>query len=299
MRITMKTVFDQINTDLSRLVERQAKTNASISSGKIYRLPSDEPVALTHALSIRSSISDTKQFKHNISYGKGWVRATESAMTQVQDRLMRAKALAIQGANDSQSPQTRQAIAAEIKTIIEEIVALGNTKMGDRYVLAGTKTRGYDSGQAPFVLNQDGTVTYNGNRDDLCVDVAPGLRQKINLDGHTALVQSGLFQGLDLLYDSLSSNSMEDIEVAIADIGQSIDYISQQIARIGAQANTLENKEQMATSLILTNTERLSDIEDTDIIRAIMDLKTQENSYQASLASASRVMSLSLVDYIR
>ena len=297
MRITMSTIYDQINTDLNRLTEKMAKTNASISSGKIYRRP-DGPVALTHALSVRVALSETKQCERNITYGQAWVTATESALTQVEDRLMRAKTLAVQGANDSQNDQSRKAIAVEIKTLLDEIVALGNTKLAGRYVFAGTKTRGYEPGEAPFVLERDGSVNYLGNREDLVINVASGLQQKINLDGHTALVQSKAFETLDLLYDSLMANSRADVEVALADVDKSIEYLSLQVSQLGAQANTLFNKADMVNTLTLTNQERLSDIEDTDIVRAITDLKTQETSYQASLASASRVMGLSLVNYL-
>jgi flagellar hook-associated protein 3 FlgL len=281
MRITMNTIF-----------------NGTISSGKIYRRPSDAPVALTHALNIRAAISDTEQYRRNITYGQGWVRATESAITQVHDRLLRARTLAVQGANDSQDANSRKAIAAEVKTLLEEVVALGNTKLGDRYVLAGTRTRGYTSGEAPFVLERDGTVRYNGDRGDLAVDVAAGLKQGINLNGHIALVQSGAFEALDLLYDSLMADSQADIEVALGDVDEALTYTNQQIATLGAQANTLDKKADMAGQLTLSSQERLSDIEDTDIIKAITDLNTQETSYQASLAAASKVMSLSLADYL-
>ncbi len=298
MRITMKTIYSQINTDLNRLTEKMAKTNSSISSGKIYRRPSDAPVALTHALSLRASIKDSDQFQDNIVYAKGWVRATESAISQIQDRLLRAKGLAVQGANDSQDAHSRRAIAAEIKAIREEVVALGNTKLGDRYVLGGTRTRGYPPGQAPFVLNQDGIVTYNGNREALSVDVASGVTQRINLDGHEALVQSDLFNALDLLYDSLTANSQPDIEVALADVDRSINYLSGKVAVLGATENSLDNMADMAATLSLTNTERLSDTEDTDMIKAVSDLRTQETSYQAALSAAAKVMSMSLVDFI-
>jgi len=100
------------------------------------------------------------------------------------------------------------------------------------------------------------------------------------------------------LYDSLMSDSQPDIEVALADIDRTISYISQQVAQLGAQANTLDNKKDMAETLTLTNKERLSDTEDTDIVKAITDLRTQETSYQAALSAASKVMSMSLVDFI-
>ena len=298
MRVTMNSLYDQINTDLSRLVEQQAKTNASISSGKIYRRPSDAPVELTHALGFRSSLSDTKQFERNITFGQGWVEVTETTMRQILDRLIRAKELAVQGANDTLNASDRRAIADEVHMILEEVVSLGNTSIGDRYILAGTRTKGYPPGEMPFMMDRNGRVSYHGNSEDFNIDIGTGLQQKINLDGQSALMQSGLFDALDLLEDSLNANSQHSIETSIQRIDDSIAHVSEQVSMLGAMGNTLDNKKDIASSLTLTNQERLSDIEDTDILKAISDLKTQETGYQAALASASKVMNMSLVDFI-
>ncbi|MGQ9744868.1 MAG: flagellar hook-associated protein FlgL [Dissulfurimicrobium sp.] len=299
MRITMNTIYNQINTDLARLTDRMAKTNRSISSGKIYSTLSDSPVALTEALGIRNAIVNTNQYKNNITYGQGWTTATDTAMSQIQNRLMRAKTLAIQGANDSQSADSRKAIAAEVKSIINEVVALGNTKMGDRYVFGGTKTTGYAAGESPFVLQADGTVKYNGNQQDIEIQVASGLKQKINLDGHTALIEGGVFDSLNFLYNSLMSNNQSDINAAISSIDKASEYVSQQSSVIGSMSNALTSQASMADNLVLTDTDRLSSVEDTDIVRAITDLMTQQTSYQAALAAAARVISVSLADYLK
>ena len=298
MRVTMNSLYDRINTDLSRLVENQAKTNAAISSGKIYRRPSDAPVNLTHALGYRSDLSDTKQFSRNIVFGQGWVQATETAMRQVQDRLTRAHELAIEGANDTLNATDRRAIADEVKVILEEVVSIANTSIGGRYILAGSRTKGYANGETPFMLDRDGKVTYNGNEEDFSIDIGTGQTQKINLDGKTALVQSGAFEALDMLQDALNANSQHSIETAIGDLQISMNHVSQQTAKLGAMGNTLDKKEELSTSLSLTIEERLSDVEDTDIIRAISDLKTLDAGYQAALAAASKVMKMSLADFV-
>jgi flagellar hook-associated protein 3 FlgL len=298
MRVTMQTMYGRINNDLGELVNRQARANSDITSGMIYRLPSDAPVELTHALGVRSSINGSSQMLKNIKYAQGWVKATESAVTGIQDRLLRAKTLAVQGANDSQSPESRQAIAVEIKAIREEIVALGNTQLGGRYLFGGTRTTGYERGEAPFVLEDDGRVRYLGNREGLAVETAPGRSTRMNLDGHSAIMQSGLFDALDTLYNGLVSNSRPDIDTSIGDIDSSLEWINSQITVTGSQANTFNQMEAMNDNLKFTGTERLSDIQDTDIIEAINELKASETSYQAALASSAKVMNLSLADYL-
>ncbi len=298
MRIAAHTMYDQIRTDIGRITDEMAKTEFSISSGKIYSTPSDAPVALTHALSIKEEISDTQQYQRNITYAKGWIAATSSALSQIQDRLLRAKTLAVEGANDSQNADSRKAMAEEVKTILNEVVALGNTKMGDRYIFGGTKTRGYNPGEAPFVVEPDGSIKYLGNRENLAINVAEGQSMTINVNGHDALIQSGVFSALKDLEDALNANSQTDIERAMSEINTSLSYMNQQISSLGAKDNALSVHSDMEDQLLTTSKERLSDIEDTDIVKAITDLKTEELSYQAALSAASKVMKLSLVNYL-
>ncbi len=298
MRVTMTTMYERIKTDLSRLTERLDRTNASISSGKIYQSPSDAPVKLTHALGLRDNLADADQFKRNITYGQGWVKATENVLIGVEDRLQRAKELAIEGANDTLNKENRRAIAQEVKNILEEVVSLGNTKLGNRYILAGSKTGGYEKGQAPFVMDKKGNVAYNGNQKDIRLDVAPGIQQKINLEGKSTLMDSGTFQALKDLYDSLMANSQPNIENAIKKLDDSMTYISNQTARIGAMANSLDVKEDVMDSQKIINTEILSGVEDTDLIEAINNLNATETAYKAALGAASKVMKVTLADYV-
>ncbi len=298
MRVTMTTMYNRIKMDLSRLTERLDKTNASISSGKIYRSPSDAPVKLTQALGLRDNLSDVDQFKRNISYGKGWVKATENIFTGIQDRLQRAKELAIEAANDTLNEYDRRAIAQEVKNILDEVISLGNTKLGNRYILAGSKTTGYDYDEQPFKMDRDGNVSYQGNQEDVKVDVAPGIKQKINLDGKSSLMESGTFESLKDLYDSLMANSQPNIENTIKKLDDSMIYISNQTARIGAMESSMDAKEDLMDSQQIINKEILSGIEDTDMIEAISDLNSTQTAYQAALGAASKVMKVSLADYL-
>jgi len=44
---------------------------------------------------------------------------------------------------------------------------------------------------------------------------------------------------------------------------------------------------------------QLSDVEDVDLPQTIMEMKLQETAYQASLATAAKVIQPSLLDYLR
>lgn len=299
MRVSMNTMYDQIKTDLSKLTDRMNQANSEISSGKIYQKPSDAPVELSFAMGLRGNVSESKQHMRNISYAKAWLTSSETSIRQLQGRLQRAKTLALQGANDTQNAESRHAIAVEIKTILEETVALGNTKLGDRYVFAGTKTTGYQAGESPFMLDSSGNVTYTGNLEDISIEVSQGIKKTINKNGFESIEKSGVFNSLNLLYNALESDNRADIEVAILEIDKSLEYFGVQISDLGSIANTFANRDEIASKLVLTNTVRLADIEDADYVVSLTDLKTAETAYQASLSSSAKIMSLSLVDYVK
>lgn len=56
--------------------------------------------------------------------------------------------------------------------------------------------------------------------------------------------------------------------------------------------------ENILSGLDLNQKERLSNIEDADIAELMTDLNKQEIVYQAVLTSSSKIMQMSLLDYI-
>ena len=51
------------------------------------------------------------------------------------------------------------------------------------------------------------------------------------------------------------------------------------------------------SKLLLTT--QLSEVEDVDVVEALITAKAQENSYQASLQVAAKILPPSLLDYLR
>ena len=56
---------------------------------------------------------------------------------------------------------------------------------------------------------------------------------------------------------------------------------------------------QSAQDRLLTVTSQLSDIEDVDLPKTIMDMQLQQTAYQAALAASAKVIQPSLIDFLR
>ena len=77
-----------------------------------------------------------------------------------------------------------------------------------------------------------------------------------------------------------------------------MDSVNNSISSIGGKTIRLEVKENIIQDLKITYNERRANIEEADITEAIMNLEAKELAYNAALSSASRVMQVSLLDYM-
>jgi flagellar hook-associated protein 3 FlgL len=191
-------------------------------------------------------------------------------------------------ANSTKDASQRSSAAQIVENMLEEIVALANTDVSGRYIFAGTKTD-----TAPF----DQTGTYSGNNDLFSIKISKDSSLAVGNDGQD--VFSTLFTNLSAFKTALENDDVDGIKTAITDLDTDFDTITSKVSDIGSKMLRMEVKENLLQNLDISNTERLSTIEDADVAQAIMDLSTIEFTYQAALSSSAKVLTLSLVDYLK
>ena len=287
MRVANKSVFDVTKFQLANISEELNKANRIVSTGKRINELSDDPVGITQALNLKVTLSNIEQLKRNISFGNSWLTASESALNQTQDIISDMKALAVEMANSTKDASQRSSAAQIVENMLEEIVALANTDVGGRYIFAGTKTD-----TAPF----DQSGTYNGNNSPFSVKISNDSNIAVGSDGQT--VFGTLFTTLNTFKTALENDDVNGIQAAITNLDTDFDTITSKISDVGSKMLRMEVKDNLLQNLTISNTERLSAIEDADFAKAIMDLKTVEFTYQAALSSSAKVLTLSLVDYL-
>jgi len=245
-------------------------------------------VGLTQSLTIQSDLAGIEQMGRNIDFGNSWLNASESALTSVETILSDTKALCVQMANGTIGADQRSAAAETVQNNLQEIVSLANTNVAGNYIFSGTKTD-----TVPF--DQNGT--YNGDNNAFAIKISKNSTIEIGSDGDA--VFGTLFNTLIDLKDDLQNNNVDGIQDAMDNLDGNFDGIRTKISDIGSKMNRMEIKNKIYQDLNLTNTKRLSNIEDADIAEAVMNVKAAELTYQAALASSSKVMTLSLVNYLK
>jgi flagellar hook-associated protein 3 FlgL len=160
---------------LSSILNQQsatAVTQNQVSSGQRINLASDDPGGATQVVSLNHVLADAAQYTSNINDANARLSTESSTLASFNSLLNQARSMAIQGINGTLSTADRQDMATQLGQIRAQLVQLANTTDANNNALfAGTSTT-----TTPFVLNSDGSVTYNGNSDNQMTAIGSGLR---------------------------------------------------------------------------------------------------------------------------
>ncbi|NLW90814.1 MAG: flagellar hook-associated protein FlgL [Syntrophomonadaceae bacterium] len=109
---------------------------------------------------------------------------------------------------------------------------------------------------------------------------------------------AGLFGYLNELCGTIESGKIPQVGNMLKGIDDRLQELLYHRSTIGARVNRLELQQSRLQNAETTLTDLLAKNEDTDEARVIMELKMQENVYQASLAVGARIIQPTLIDYL-
>ncbi|NMW93044.1 flagellin [Mobiluncus mulieris] len=103
-----------------------AKSLEKLSSGFRINRAADDAAGLAISEGLRTQVGGNRQAVRNAQDGISLVQTAEGALNEVHSILQRMRTLAVQGANDSNSPQARDNINTELTQLREELERIGN-----------------------------------------------------------------------------------------------------------------------------------------------------------------------------
>lgn len=140
-RITYGMINANVQSGIQANAQRVDESMTQLSTGKMIRRPSDDPVGASMALQLRTQLSKGDQYFRNMEDGLGWLSTTETAMSTGNNAFQRARELAIQGANDTYGAKERGYLVSEVRGVLEEAVSIANTNFKGDYIFSGTQTQ--------------------------------------------------------------------------------------------------------------------------------------------------------------
>lgn len=291
MRVTDRMIFDGASRSAQGARDRMNVAMQETSSGVRLVHPGDDPVAAGLAVSRRYGEERFAAIENATSRAADELAVADTALDGLGEIVSRAQELAVQMSNATYSEDDRQAAAAEAATLVDQAVALLNTRHGTRYVFGGTA-----DGAPPF----DATGAYHGDSGVRKVEIAPGVLADASVRADTAFTEAG--GGVDVLgaLRELSGALEADDPAAIRGTLGKLDAGVSQVARArsatGARMAALDTASGIAKSAQDALKVEVSHLEDADPIDAATRLALAQQALDAALTASASSFHLTLLD---
>jgi len=227
-----------------------------------------------------------------------WLDTTDTALRGAVDSITRARTLGVQGANDTNSPEARGAIAANLRSLAKEMISLANTEVNGRPIFAGN---------ADTVVAYDASGNYQGDNGQVMRSVTQTDSFSVAASGPATFgVPNGAdpyngttFQAINELADAVEAGDVARVRAGIESLDAATSRIQAETGRIGGLAARLDEIDGRNLDSQIATQSQISDVRDVDMAEAILRLKAAETSYEATLSAAGRSLSRSLLYFLR
>ena len=239
-RVSENSAGQAIKFSLSRTKQKLEDLQLKGASLKRINKPSDDPLANIDLLHIRSQKVDSEQYSRNTSYAKTQLDFTEAALSDLTEIVGKAKEIAIAQSSVLYNPEVRRGVAKEVSQLRNQVLSIGNRKLGSRYIFAG------HASLSP-AFSSDGK--YQGDSGKVFLEVNRNNFLPINLTGDEVFYGSG-FQLKDrtLDYPQIIENNEVDNSLAknieVENIRQQIDPLTRKPANEEFKPENIEQDKQ-------------------------------------------------------
>lgn len=310
-RVTTNMFPDALIAQFARLGWRQMQLQQQAASGLRVQQASDDPAAMRRILQLQTEARAVSQYQQNVTRLKERATTAYDALRGLQRIVARAGEIATL-AGGGRSNQELRVYAAEVTQLIRQAVQVLNTQHQGDFLFGGTRTD-----QPPFIIteNSDGTiqsVTYQGNTNVPSYEIAEQVTLEIlpvgaNTSGSGPVgvatdsrTGADLFASLVALQDELRDGNVAAIQSTVFPALQRAEQnVIGQVASISALTAHMDTAAQLARTREASLEKLISAQADADLAEVITRLNQAQTAYQAALLSGTRLLNLSLLDYLR
>ena len=171
MRISTLGFQTSASNQMQSLESAIAQTQSQLSTGLKLQTAADDPAGMAQVNQLNAQISASKQFQSNGTALSANLTIEEQSLTDATNVMQSARDLAVQANNSSLTASQRQDIAAQLKQLLQQLVATANsTDANGNYLFAGEA-----SNTVPFAQSGS-SVGYIGSTSVSQVQISPNQR---------------------------------------------------------------------------------------------------------------------------
>ena len=294
MRVTDTMLFARAAQDGGAARTRAEEAMARASTGLKLSRPGDDPAGAGQVILDQGVAARASTIATVATAASDELTAAGSALNDVTNSLARLREIAVQFSNGTYDAAARANAASEVQSLTGSIVASLNTRVGDRYVFAGTA-----DDAPPF----DGAGNYSGDTGVRQVEVAPGVWEASSIRADVAFRGVGggtnLFSTLAGLATALQTNNATGVAAALDPLAASTAQLATAHGQLGNAMNVFDTAAAANRTVSGDATTRASHLTDADQIQAATDLALAQRALEASLSATSSSFKFTLLDYLK
>ena len=270
MAMTMGGVNSSLST-LNRTQNAIQRTTQQIATGSRYPSASYGSSAYAILQRMNSNIGGISQSVQNTQNMSSMVKTAAGATANTVDALTTIKETLINAANDTNTTKDRSAMQEQINQLVSQIDDNSRVQYNGMNLLDGSKSSmvvagidGYENvGLGNMSANALGLTDEQGN---------------VTLDLST---QDSIQSALETVDSALSTAGSLNESLTSAD--SSLDFALDEATSQGAQLQRLEFQEANYTTMAENEQAAASTMGDTDIAKAVTELKSQQTQEQLAM----------------
>ncbi|HEY1790567.1 MAG TPA: hypothetical protein VGJ73_20635 [Verrucomicrobiae bacterium] len=305
----VNSMIDQVNglTAQMQTLQNEATTGLSVQA------PSDNPEAMESTLDDLSSQAAQEQYAGNINTLQSQGNVVYSALQSLQTIVSQAQNIATEAGSATNSQTDLNNYASQIGALIQQALQVANTKdpATGQYLFGGT-----NSGQQPFTDSTDANgnvtaVTYQGNSSVNQTEIASGTTVAVDVPGANSSgsgspglitdsrTGADLFNHLIALQNDLSSgNTSAATGTDAQNLQKDENNVTYQVAYNGNVQTQLKTAASTANSQSTSLDQSITNTSGANIVQVMLEMNQIQNSYTAALEATSKVMQVSMVDFL-
>ncbi|MEZ4224522.1 MAG: flagellar hook-associated protein FlgL [Polyangiaceae bacterium] len=290
MRVSEGLKYGMVSRNLARLSAEHADASQKALSGSRVARPSDDPVAAAELIRNRSAQARVEARRGTVRNTLGDTELAENALAEASDLFVRAKELAMQGANGSLSADERSSLAEGVRALREQLVTLGNSQGARGYLFAGSQTS-----TQPF----DAAGTFSGDDADLEVDLGAGGPTVIDLAGAEAFTVAGgrdVFADLTALETALASNNQTAVAATLDGLDAAHEQLVQARSKVGLLGDKLRTSDALLEQLNVGLAQQDQRVSQADPFESYSRMMTLGQTLEQAVTVSRQILDLSALN---
>jgi len=298
MRIASNTISDSMIRQIQQLTSEQAKLQLQVSTGRRITQPEDDPAAVGRVLNLQTEQRQLEQYASNATRALTLAQASYSGLQGLKKVSDRSGELATLGTG-ALSADSMRTYGTEVDQLLEQALQLANSRQGGDYIYGGTAID-----TPPFVASRDADgritgVVYVGNAERAAIPLSEATTISPATTGDTNSGIADFLNSLVALRDALNAGDIDAVRATQPNLTTAEDLIIGAMADNGGIQTRIEAAQSQQQDRATNLAALISDESSVDLPSTIVKLNQTQTAYQAALASAAKIMNLSLLDYIR